>query len=113
MNKRTLFFEEVKDFLFRMGIIRKKCYIIRKDDLDSYVYKITETIDKTTFDFCNDKDDAFLFDDVNAACSYISVYNSSSFAADSSNDETFYHKCFLVPVEALHRSNKTTVNKIS
>lgn len=112
MKKNPTLYLRLKDYLFRFGLCRKKAFVIQKADFNTYVTEIREEVDKTHFRFCNNIDNSLLFDDAEAACSLISVYNYTNFAIDDSGNAIQY-KCFLVPVMAWHRYNKNTVSKIS
>ncbi|MCQ2265553.1 MAG: hypothetical protein MJZ46_05885 [Bacteroidales bacterium] len=112
MNKNPILFSKLKDFLFQIGIIRKKGYIIQKSDMNFFVSQITENFNKTQFSFCNDINNSLFFDDAEAACSFVSVYNVANFVVDKS-ENTINHKCFLVPVEAKRKYNKTAISRIA
>lgn len=112
MKKNPTLFLRLKDHLFRFGLCRKKAFVIQKADFNTYVTEIREEVDKTHFRFCNNINNSLLFNDAESACSLISVYNYTNFAIDETGNAIQY-KCFLVPVEAFHRNNKTTVYKIS
>ena len=109
MNKGQSAYRKFKDFLFRNGLLKKSCYVIKKYNLNSFVSDISETDKNTCFTFCNNIDNSMLFDDLEAACSYVSVYNVSDMAVDLSGT-IGQHSCFLLPVVASRKHNKNSVS---
>lgn len=102
----------INDFLFRIGLAKKKFYVLQKDGLDAYASQIVENAMTTEFSFCNDIDNSILFADLNDALNFFYVYNDSNFAIDTS-DTNMSCKCLIVPVMVSQRHNQTFVSTLN
>lgn len=111
MNKDQSLSNTFNDFLFRIGLAKKKFYVLQKDGLDAYASQIVENAMTTEFSFSNDIDNSILFDDLNDALNFFYVYNDSNFAIDTS-DTNMSCKCLIVPVMVSQRHNQTFVSTL-